>query len=199
MMKIFERVKGVILNPKATWQVIKDEPVDIKALYLNYIAPLALIPVVCSFIGMTLIGIRIPTGVVVRAPLIGSLVSGIVGYALNLVGVLIGAWIVKLLAPTFNSKADLNESLKLVAYSLTPVWLVGVFSLVPGLGILSILGLYGVYLLAIGISPVLGTPEEKVIWYTIAIVLIGIVVSFVLSAVVYGAFYGPMYMQMMTV
>jgi len=199
MAKILERVKDIILNPKATWQIIKDEPVDIKSLYLNYIAPLALIPAICSFIGMTLIGIRIPTGAVIRAPLIGSLVSGVVGYALNLVGVLIGAWIVKLLAPTFNSKADLDEALKLVAYSLTPMWLVGVFSLVPGLGILSILGLYGIYLLAIGLTPVLGTPEEKVVWYTIAIILIGIVVSFILSAIVYGAFYGPMYMQMMAI
>lgn len=198
-MKIFERVKDIILKPKETWQVIKEEPVEIKSLFISYIAPLALIPAVCSFIGMTLIGIRIPSGMVYRAPLLGSLLGGVVGYVLNLVGILIGAWIIKLLAPSFNSKADLNEALKVVAYSMTPFWLVGIFQLIPGLGILSILGLYGIYLLALGLSPVLETPENKVIWFTVAIVLIGIVVSFILSAVVYGAFYGPMYMHMMTI
>jgi hypothetical protein len=199
MMKIFERVKGIILNPKATWQIIKDETVDIKELYINYIAPLALIPVIGSFIGMTLVGVRVPAGIVVRAPFLSSLLGGAVGYVLHLAGIFVGAWIIKLLAANFNSKADLNEALKVVAYAMTPVWLVGIFSVLPGLGILSILGLYGIYLLALGLPAVLGTPENKVVWFTITIVLAGIVVSFILSAVVFGAFYGPMYMQMMAI
>lgn len=199
MTKILERVKGIILNPKATWQVIKDEPVEIKALYLNYIAPLALIPAIGYLIRMTLIGGRFPTGAIVQIPFLSVLVAAVVRYVLSLVGILIVAWIIKLLAPTFNSKADLDESLKLVAYSMTPVWLVGIFAITPYLGFLSILGFYGVYLLALGLPSVLGTPEDKVVWYMIAIVIIQIVVSSVLFVVVPRAFYGPMYMQMMTI
>lgn len=182
-MKIFERVRSVIQNPKAAWQVIKDEAIDVKQLFVNYVAPLALIPAVSSLIGMTLIGIRMPGGNVIRAPFVAALLGGVVGYVLNLAGVFLGAWIVKLLAPAFNSRADLNSAIKVVAYSLTPVWLVGIFSLVPGLGILSILGLYGIYLLALGLPVVLETPSDKVVLYTISIVVVGLVVGFVLSSI----------------
>ncbi len=198
-MKILQRARDIILNPRVTWQVIKDETADIKQLIINYAAPLALIPAICSLIGMTMVGLRLPDGNVVRAPFAGVLLAGAVGYVLNLAGVFIGAWVVKLLAPVFKSKSDLPAALQVVVYSMTPVWLVGIFSILPGLGILSILGLYGIYLLALGLPVVLGTPSDKVVWYTIAIILAAIVISFVLSVVVVGAFYGPMYMRMMAV
>ncbi|MEA3493812.1 MAG: Yip1 family protein [Candidatus Margulisiibacteriota bacterium] len=198
-MKIIERIKEIIMKPKAAWKVIKDEPSDIKALYLNYAAPLALIPAVCSLIGMTIVGIRMPAGEVMRSPFVPTLIGSAIGYGLSLLGLIIGAWIVKLLAPTFNSKADLADAFKVVVYSMTPVWLVGIFSLVPGLGILGILGLYAIYLLALGFPVVLNTPENKVVWFTISIILVSMVVNFILSAIVFGALYGPMYMQMMAV
>ena len=198
-MKIVERIKEIILKPKKEWQVIKAEPSDIKALYLNYAAPLALIPAVCSLIGMTIIGIRMPAGEVMRSPFLPTIIGAVIGYGLSLLGLIIGAWIVKLLAPTFNSKAGLADAFKVVVYSMTPVWLVGVFSLIPGLGILGILGLYAIYLLALGFSAVLNTPENKVVWFTISIILVSMVVNFILSAIVFGALYGPMYMQMMAV
>jgi Yip1 domain len=197
-MNIIERVKAIIIKPKATWQVIKEEKTDIKSLIINYAAPLALIPAVASLIGMTLIGIRLPSGVV-RAPILASLIGGVMGYALNIVGLFIGAWVIKILAPTFNSKVDFTESLKIVVYSMTPAWIVGIFSVVPGLSILSILGLYGIYLLALGLPAVLTTPDNKVVWYTIAIILLSMVINFVLTAIIMGAVYGPIYMKMMSV
>lgn len=196
-MKIINRIKEIILKPKKEWQVIKEEPSDIKALYLNYAAPLALIPAVCSLIGMTIIGIRMPAGEVMRSPFVPTLIGSAIGYGLNMLGLIIGAWIIKLLAPTFNSKADLADAFKVVVYSMTPVWLVGIFSLIPGLGILGILGLYAIYLLALGFAAVLNTPENKVVWFTISIILVSMVVNFILSAIVFGALYGPMYMRMM--
>ena len=198
-MKIFERIKEMLLKPKEAWPVIKEERTDLKSIFINYAAPLALIPALSSLIGMTIIGVRIPSGAVFRAPLLPSLMGGVVGYVLHLAALVVGAYIIKVLAASFNSKPDLDEAIKLVVYSMTPVWLVGIFSLIPGLGILSILGLYGVYLLAIGLPVILDTPENKVVWFTVSILLLGIVVSFILSAIVYGAFYGPLYMKMMSI
>ena len=71
-MNIFERARDIVLKPKETWLVIKGESIEIKQLFLNYAAPLALIPAVCSFIGMTLIGIRMPSGNVVRSTFFAS-------------------------------------------------------------------------------------------------------------------------------
>ena len=197
MKKIFERAKSIIMKPKETWAEIKAEPADIKHLFINYAAPLALIPSVCSLIGMTLIGVRMPAGGVFRAPIIESLVGGVLGYALHLAGLFIVAWIIKLLASAFNSKADLSLSVKLVIFSMTPAWLVGVFSLIPGLGILSLLGLYGIYLLVLGLPVLLETPPNKVALFTITILVVGLLVSFVLSMIVMSTIYGPMYLRMM--
>lgn len=198
-MNIVERVKDIIMKPKDTWPVIKGESVEIKQLIINYAAPLALIPAVSGLIGMTLVGIRLPAGNLVRAPFITSLLGGIVGYVLGLAGILLGAWVIKFLAPYFSSKADLTLAAKLVVYSATPFWLVGIFSAVPGLGVLSIIGLYGVYLLVLGLPVLLETPPNKVVLYTISILVVGFVVSMVLNLVVAGLFFGPMYMKMMAV
>lgn len=198
-MTIFSRARDIILNPKVTWQVIKDEKIENKDLFINYAAPLALIPAVCSLIGLTLIGVRVPGGNLVRAPFIESLMAGAVGYVLHLAALLLAAWIVKSLASLFKAKADFNLALKVIVYSMTPVWLVGVFSIAPGLGFLSILGLYGIYLLALGLGTILETPANKVVLYTISILLLSFVLSLVLSVVTVGLFYGPMFMKMMAV
>ena len=197
-MKILERARQIILNPRAAWQVINGEAIDARQLFINYAAPLALVPAVCSMIGMTLFGLRMPAGNVIRAPFIEALLAGVAGYVLHLGGILVGAWLVKALAPLFNSKSDFGSVLKVVVYSMTPVWLVGIFSIVPGLGILAILGLYGIYLLALGLPAILGTPGNKVLWYVLAILVVGLVISFILSMIVVGAFYGPMFMRMMS-
>jgi hypothetical protein len=198
-MEILKRAREVIMNPKGTWLAIKSENIEIKELFINYAGPLALIPAIAGFIGMTLIGMRIPSGEVLRAPFIESLAGGVIGYVLQLAGVLAGAWVVKYLAPSFNSKADLTLAAKLVVYSMTPVWLLGILQIIPGLGILSILGLYAIYLLAVGLPALIDTPQDKVVWFTTAIIIASIVISFILSIIVVGAIYGPMYMRMMAV
>lgn len=198
-MTIYKRVQEIIVNPKVTWQIIKDEVVGNRDLILNYVAPLSLIPAVCTLIGMTLIGIRLTDGTVVRAPFLEALLGGVVGYFLNIGAVFAEAWIMARLAPFFNARADLNATLKVVAYSMTPVWLVGIFSMLPGLGILSLLGLYGVYLLVIGLTTVMETPANKILWYTLSILVIGFFLSLIISFLTIGLFYGPMFMRMMAV
>jgi Yip1 domain len=105
-------------------------------------------------------------------------------YLLTFVAVYIVAWIVNLLAPTFSSQKNFDSALKVTVYSYTPSWLCGVFLLIPALGFLRILGLYGLYLLYLGLPPVMKTPPDKAIWYTIVIVVCAIIVAIVLGAII---------------
>jgi Yip1 domain len=173
-MNLVERVKGIILSPKTEWLVIAGEPGDAGYLFTNYVAILAAIPAVCGFIGNVLVGM----------PIIGALLAAVIHYILAFVTVYIVALIVNLLAPTFNSQKSFASALKVTVYSYTPSWLVGVFLLIPGLRFLTILGLYGLYLLWLGLPPVMKTPPEKAIWYTIVIVVCAILVAIVLGAVI---------------
>lgn len=196
-MTILERVRELVFNPRIAWQSIKEEQITAKQLFFNYAAPLALIPPLASLIGLTLFGIRMPSGVVVRAPFNETLLGGAVAYLFSLLVVWLGALIIKGLAPYFESKADFDGAMKVVVYSLTPAWLVGIFSLVPGLGVLSLLGLYGIYLLALGFGEILGTPGNKKIWFILIILLLSLIANFIISALLLGTIYGPMYMRMM--
>ena len=195
MKEIFDRVKQIIISPKETWQIIKGENPSIQELFINYAAPLALIPAVAALIGITIIGVRMPSGSIVRAPFMEALTSELVGFIFQLLGILFAGWIVTLLAPYFNSRSDFNTATKLVVYSMTPIWLVGVLSLIPSLGILEILGLYGVYLLYLGLPVLLDTPKERAIWYTTLIIITAFIIQFILTAAVYG----PMLLRMMAV
>ncbi|OGC23306.1 hypothetical protein A2291_06565 [candidate division WOR-1 bacterium RIFOXYB2_FULL_42_35] len=196
-MTIKERVLELVFNPRIAWQSIKEEKISAKQLFVNYAAPLALIPPVASLIGLTIFGIRMPSGAVMRAPFNLTLLGGIVAYIFSLAILWLGALIIKSLAPYFESKVDFDAAMKVVVYSTTPTWVVGIFSLVPGLGVLSLLGLYGVYLLVLGLSEILGTPGNKSFWFVVVILLLALIANFIISGLLLGTIYGPMYLRMM--
>jgi hypothetical protein len=75
------------------------------------------------------------------------------------------------------------SAFKVSAYSLTPTWLAGVFALIPALSFLTLLGLYGVYLLYLGLPRLMQAPEEKAVGYTAVVVLSAIMLSIVLAGV----------------
>ena len=154
LAKLIERVKGIVLSPKAEWEKIAAETTDVKSLYVGYAMILAAIPAICGFIGSTVIGVSIPfVGGTYRTPVSTALVHLVLGYVLGLAAIYVVSLIVTALAPTFDGQKDPIQALKVIVYSSTPVWLAGVFSLIPLLGVLGIIaGLYGLYLLYIGLS-----------------------------------------------
>ena len=182
-MNLFERVKGILLNPRAEWSIIEREPGDVAYLFMNYVAILAAIPAVCGFIGGSLIGISLPGLGTVRVPIVTGLVGAVVGYLLTFAMVYIVALLADLLAPTFQGQKNPENALKLVVYSYTPAWLAGVFLLIPSLGFLAILGLYGLYLLWSGIPPLMKAPQEKSIVYTLAVIVCAIVIGLIVGLV----------------
>jgi hypothetical protein len=183
-MNLVERVKAILLTPKTEWAVIEGEPGDPQYLFTNYVAILAAIPAVCRFIGMSLVGINMPMVGTYRVGLVSGLAGAIVQYILTFVIVYVMALIIDGLAPTFGGQKSQPSSLKLAVYSMTPVWLAGVFALIPGLAILGILGLYGLYLFWLGAPALMKTPEDKSIAYTAAVVVCGIVISVIVGAIV---------------
>ena len=54
-MSLVARVKAILLTPRTEWPVIEGEPATVASLYTGYIIPLAAIPAVASFIGLSLV------------------------------------------------------------------------------------------------------------------------------------------------
>ncbi len=185
-MDLVERVKAIIVTPKTEWPKIESEPGDAPYLFANYVAILAAIPAVCGFVGMAIIGIGMPMIGTYRVGIVGGLASAIVHYLLAFVTVYVMALIIDALAPTFDGQKNQSNALKLAVYSMTPVWLVGVFLLVPALGILGILGLYSLYLFWLGAPGLMKVPADKSVVYTAAVVVCGIIISFIAGAIVHA-------------
>ena len=183
--KIIERVKGIVLSPKTEWDKIAAETTDVKSLYINYAMILAAIPAVCGLIGSTLIGFSLPIVGTIRTPIAAALVQLVLTYVLGLAIIYAVSLIVNALAPTFDGQKDPVQALKLIVYASTPVWLAGVFSLVPMLSVLGVIaGLYGLYLLYIGLAPLMKNPQEKSIGYTALIIVCYFVLAIVMGVVV---------------
>jgi hypothetical protein len=183
-MDLVERVKSICLKPKETWGVVKGEQTTIKELYSSYAAILALIPPIATFIGFSLVGMRMPFFGTFRQPIVHGLFHGAVYYVLSLVGIYVTAYIAVKLAPSFNSTQDLTSAMKAVVYSYTPVWIVSIVDIIPSLSILAaIAGLYSLYLLYVGLPELMETPPDKRVGYVVAVIVVSIIVMIIISVV----------------
>jgi hypothetical protein len=181
-MALVDRVKNILLSPRAEWPVIDAEPATVASLYTGYIMPLAAIPVICQALGMSLIGFTVPIlGTHYKTSIGSALTSAAVLYCFTLVAVYIVALIVDGLAPSFGGTKNQVQALKVVAYSYTSSWVGGIFSLIPALGIIGILfGLYSLYLLYLGLPVLMKSPPEKAVGYTVVVVICAIIVTWVI-------------------
>jgi hypothetical protein len=176
MMKLIDRVKAILLTPRTEWPVIERERVTMSDLFINYVAILAAIPELTHVIGQSLIGAA-------RAPLGSLLLRAVIAYAVTLAMVYIIAGVIDLLAPRFGGKKNFANALKLSVYSHTPLWLAGIFLLVPGLNFLLILGVYGLYLLWIGLPMLMQAPGDRVLPYAVIVIACALIPVVVLAVV----------------
>lgn len=175
-MTLIERVKNIILNPDREWPVIEREPADARGLLIGYVAVLAAIPAVAGFIGTSLVGVSVSAGTF-RVPFAMGVLNAVISYAFSFVLVYVVALIIDWLAPVFRAMRSFPHALKLSAYSFTPSWLAGIFLLIPGLRFLTILGLYGLYLLWTGLPPLMDAARDRSLLYAAAVVFAALIVT----------------------
>jgi hypothetical protein len=73
--------------------------------------------------------------------------------------------------------------LKLSVYSHTPLWLAGIFLLIPGLNFLLILGLYGLYLMWVGLPTLMRVPNERSLPYAAFVTACALIPAVVLAII----------------
>lgn len=197
-MNLVERAKRIIVSPATEWPVIASESTPTQTLITGYVIPLAAVAAIAAFIGTVVVGVSLPMLPTYRVPVASGLVSLIWSIVAAVIGVFVCAYITNALAPSFDSQKSDAQALKLAAYSFTPAWIAGILQIIPALGVLAIVGgLYGIYLLYLGLPVLMRTPPDKAIGYTAIIVIATVVVTFVIGAI--GALFigmatpGPVY------
>jgi hypothetical protein len=187
-MDLVSRAQSIILKPKEEWVKIKGEPTPITQLFTSYAAVLALIPAIAQFIGYALIGTRVLTFGVIRMNIGSALLRTVLYYIFALASVYVFGLVINALAPSFGSKQNAENAMKLAVYSMTPAWLGGIFYIIPALWILvTLASLYGIYILYLGFAtPMMDTAKDKVVGYLvvsfIVMIVLTVVVGLILSA-----------------
>ena len=190
-MNLVDRVKNILIQPKQEWKVIVTEPHTVQDIFTRYVMILAAIPAVAGFIGLSLVGIG-GFGLHYRVPIGSGIAHMILSYLMSLGSVYAIAMIIDALAPQFGSEKDFMQSLKVAAFFPTAAWVAGIFNLLPTLGILALVGaLYSLYLLYLGLGELKKTPDEKMVAYTVVVLIAAIVLWVIIAAVTALAIPGP--------
>ena len=175
-LELLERVKAIMLRPSTEWLVIEKEPSTLGGLLLRYVAILAAIPELAHLIGQSLIGAA-------HTPIVSSPLRALIVYVVTFAMVYIIAGVIDLLAPRFGAQKNFPNAVKLSVYSHTPLWLAGIFLLIPGLNFLMILGLYGFYLLWVGLPLLMGVKKQEALPYAVFVAACALIPAVVLSLV----------------
>ncbi len=177
--KIINQAINIMLKPKETLRKLKNEKVtrNDMIIYLGIVG----IP---TFIGL-LIGYGFVSGLNwnTGGSLIGwGFVIAIIGYIFSIIGLFVFAYILNALATNFKSKQNLMQSAKLVAFSATPWLVLGIFYIFPAAGVISFLGgIYGLYILYLGIPIYMETPKDQQLPYFV----VGLIVFIIIMSIVW--------------
>ena len=181
---LIDRVKNILMQPSATWDVIDGEAATVGGLYKNYVLLLAAIPAVCGLVGRLAFSFGGILGISFHLSPLWLITQAIVSYALSLAMVYVMALIIDGLAPSFGGTKNQIQAFKIAAYAPTASWVAGVFGLVPAISLLAIIGgLYSLFLLYKGLPKLMKTPEDKALPYFVVVLVVAIVVFVVIGAV----------------
>jgi hypothetical protein len=186
---IVQRVINIITKPKEEWHVIASEQPNAMKLIGGYALILALIPALSAFIKYGIIGFSF-MGYTSRS-ISSGIQTGLIQLLSAVIGVYLLAWVIDLLAPSFESEKNFGRSLQLAVYASTPQWVAGILLLLSTTMsmLIMVIGLYAIYLLAVGMPIMKNTPKDKVVGY-VALTIVAMIVIAVVMALILGAILG---------
>jgi hypothetical protein len=165
------RIKNIVFTPKSEWRVIEAETTSVSRLYSGYVMPLAAFASVLSFIRMSVVGVEVPSGGTLRAPVANGSFTSLLTFVSSLVGLYLVGLAINALASAFGGRPDRRQALKTAAYALTPAWLGTALSFLPMGALLQFFaGLYGVYVLYVGLPIMMQAREEGAGGYASSVV-----------------------------
>ena len=72
---LVERIRNIVMAPRAEWPVIATESTSVRRLYSGYVAPMAAFAAAMSFIRMSIVGVTPPWGGTIRTSVPSALVA----------------------------------------------------------------------------------------------------------------------------
>jgi hypothetical protein len=155
-MPALHRIVGIVVRPRAEWDLIAREESTVDDLLRRYILPLSLLAPVATMIGMKYfdaawdedLGYMVPTQEIFTAAATTLFATIVSVFAL--------AGIFVLIAPMYGSSRDYRKALKVATYGAIPVMLAGATLVLPVMAIIGLAGLsHSLFVYWLGVRQVL--------------------------------------------
>lgn len=170
---------GILFDPRKEWEAIRDTECTIGKCYCSYVFIMALIPPVSGYFGTTINGWEIGAREAVKLSPDSAMIIAIAYYLVMLVGVFSMGAMIHWMSGTYGTKQPLSRSVRLAAFTATPLFLVGFVEYFPILWLNFILGLpalaLSVKLLYTGVPIMMEVSEEKGFLFASSVLAVGMV------------------------
>ena len=181
---------SLFTRPDRAWESIRQKEDANSLHYLMHLLVLALIPAVCLFIGVTIVGWSLVEDERVRLDTGSAFQLCLLLYLTILIGTLVMGLFVRWMAKAFEVRPSVNQCIGFVAYVITPFLLAGVTGLYPNRWfaaiVLLIAAVYSTYLLFTGLPAFMRQRNSQSflyassIWGVALLVLVTVMVSMIL-------------------
>jgi Yip1 domain len=182
-VKLIDRAIDICIKPRATFVEIEREKLGFTALYRDYLVWLVALPALVKLVVALFRGGLHSLPTVRRA--VGLMGGSVLGYVCVLAGVYALALAINALAPLFGGERDEDQALRLSAYALTPSFLADATGALPGLAWTSVLGLYAIVLVVIGLPRLMRCAADRALGYgastAVVMAAIGLAISMLTS------------------
>ncbi len=193
---------GLLINPKEEWVKIRSEECSVGTCYFSYVLLLAAIPPVSGYIGTTTFGWEIGAREAVKLSSQSALTIAVAYYLVMLVGVFSMGFMIHWMGKTYGTEQPLARCISLAAFVATPMFLVGVFEVLPILWLNFIVGLpalaYTVYLLYSGVPVMMEIDSERGFLFSSSVLAVGMVALVCMlaaTAILWGSGFMPQFVD----
>ncbi len=187
---LYHRTKYFIINPGKAWDVVHREERPMKFVRGSFFMPLIILVSISAFLGsMFFINTTLKP--------MYSVLTAVTTFLFLYLGVNASAFIVREITRALDLGHEFLVAFKLVAYSMAPIFIsLTISRLFESLLFINALGLYGLYILWIGMETMVNPPDHKKLPMMIAVVvsmliiflLLQVILSKLTEAVYFGIF-----------
>lgn len=179
-------VWGLLTHPDREMRDIKQENETVSHHYTHHVLLMALIPVICAFIGTTQIGWDLGANETIPLSILSALGLAVLFYALILGSVAVMGRVIHWMARDYPQRPSLQRCTVFAGYVATPLFLSGLVALYPLVWLCVLVGalalVYTGYLLYVGIPLFLNIDREESLRFSSSTLAIGVLVFEVLLA-----------------
>ncbi|MBN7121576.1 Yip1 family protein [Erwinia billingiae] len=179
-------VWGLLAHPDREMRDIKQENETVSHHYTHHVLLLALIPVICAFIGTTQLGWDLGARQTIALSMVTAFGLAILFYAVILGGVAVMGRVIHWMARDYPQRPSLQRCTVFAGYVATPLFISGLVALYPLVWLCLFVGtlalVYTGYLLYVGIPLFLNIDKEESMRFSGSTLAIGVLVLEVLLA-----------------